>query len=419
MNLENLKIPEGMRGTYSPEDNHLRIYCTGEWFEKDLLAEFHAHGFRWCPKTHHKDLGEHGSFRAGYWSPERADFVKAICGEIEDEDTTFAERSMNRARRFEGYQERRTQESEDLANYAEQRAGGIPDGQDIMIAHHSADRAHREAKKIEKLMEKAVEKFETAEYWEMRIKHVLAHAKDKGNIRTRVNRIKKLQKEHRKYEKAVANNEERINEWTEGVLTLKKALRLASFSRADVPDSSKSLYRALEDGDINPYEAQKIALARVNGLLTYSFRWLSHTVLRLNYEKEILKQQGGLHLLEPPPRPKQAPLVNTAKPCPKVDRGFRSAGIVKDENGEPVLMPLIEVTKAQYSKIDSDRRGTMKVPDESGRTIYRYRIASPFELEELGIDVSHLGRWDWPQIFIADQKIVEPPAEVEKVAASA
>ena len=99
--------PEGRRvtftGTYSPDDNKLRLYASRR-LDVETYARVKAAGFIWAPK---QDL-----FVAPTWSPLREDLLIDLAGQIDDEDTSLVERAEVRSERFEGYSERRGTEAE-------------------------------------------------------------------------------------------------------------------------------------------------------------------------------------------------------------------------------------------------------------------------------------------------------------------
>ncbi len=67
--------------------------------------------------------------------------------EIEDEDSTLAERQEARAeRRFTGYSGKRASESAQALDEVE-RLAMIPPGQPILVGHHSERRARRDAQR--------------------------------------------------------------------------------------------------------------------------------------------------------------------------------------------------------------------------------------------------------------------------------
>lgn len=82
------------RATYSPDDNKLRLYAASR-LDPETYKKVHDAGFRWAPKQ--------ALFVAPAWTPGREDVLLSLAGEIEDEDSTLAERQEARAERFTGY----------------------------------------------------------------------------------------------------------------------------------------------------------------------------------------------------------------------------------------------------------------------------------------------------------------------------
>lgn len=82
------------RATYSPDDNKLRLYAVSR-LDQETYKKVHDAGFRWAPKQ--------ALFVAPAWTPGREDVLLSLAGEIEDEDSTLAERQEARAERFTGY----------------------------------------------------------------------------------------------------------------------------------------------------------------------------------------------------------------------------------------------------------------------------------------------------------------------------
>lgn len=82
------------RATYSPDDNKLRLYAVSR-LDPETYKKVHDAGFRWAPKQ--------ALFVAPAWTPGREDVLLSLAGEIEDEDSTLAERQEARAERFTGY----------------------------------------------------------------------------------------------------------------------------------------------------------------------------------------------------------------------------------------------------------------------------------------------------------------------------
>ena len=169
------------RATYSPDDNKLRLYAAS----------------RLDPETYKKcmmpvSLGtKQALFVAPARTPGREDVLLSLAGEIEDEDSTLAERQEARAERFTGYSGKRASESAQALDEVERLAAMIPPGQPILVGHHSERRARRDAQRIENGMKRAVMLFERAEYWEERARSALLHAKYKERPDVRWRRIKK------------------------------------------------------------------------------------------------------------------------------------------------------------------------------------------------------------------------------------
>ena len=144
------------RATYSPDDNKLRLYAASR-LDPETYKKVHDAGFRWAPKQ--------ALFVAPAWTPGREDVLLSLAGEIEDEDSTLAERQEARAERFTGYSGKRASESAQALDEVERLAAMIPPGQPILVGHHSERRARRDAQRIENGMKRAVMLFERAEYW--------------------------------------------------------------------------------------------------------------------------------------------------------------------------------------------------------------------------------------------------------------
>jgi phospholipid N-methyltransferase len=179
--------------TYSPDDNKLRLYASTR-LPKDLYDRVRAAGFIWAPK---QDL-----FVAPTWTPEREDLALELAGEIDDEDTSLTERAEERAERFDTYSDKRAQDADSAHKAVAAIADGIPFGQPILVGHHSERHARRDAEKIENGMRRAVKMWETSKYWTDRAKGALRHAKYKELPAVRARRIKTIEADARKMDRA-------------------------------------------------------------------------------------------------------------------------------------------------------------------------------------------------------------------------
>ena len=208
-----------LTATYSPEDNKLRLHATSRLDQGtyNLLSDA---GFKFAPK---QEL-----FVAPMWTPEREDLLLQMCGEIGDEDKSLAERAEERADRFEDYSEKREAEAVQARKVVEAITAGIPLGQPILVGHHSEARARKDAQRIEDGMRKAVNRWETARYWERRAKGAIAHAKYKERPDVRHRRIKGLESDKRKHERTLADSYRFLSMWQKDGLTLARAKAIAS-----------------------------------------------------------------------------------------------------------------------------------------------------------------------------------------------
>lgn len=180
----------------------------------------HDAGFRWAPKQ--------ALFVAPARTPGREDVLLSLAGEIEDEDSTLAERQEARAERFTGYSGKRASESAQALDEVERLAAMIPPGQPILVGHHSERRTRRDAQRIENGMKRAVMLFERAEYWEERARSALLHAKYKERPDVRWRRIKKIEADLRKAEKTIAQSQKYLTMWRAESLDLNMAKLISS-----------------------------------------------------------------------------------------------------------------------------------------------------------------------------------------------
>ena len=295
----------GMTATYSPEDNKLRLYSVHR-LDKELYERVKAHGFKYAPR---QEL-----FVAPMWTPQRADLLTELCGEIGDEDTSLVDRAEERAERFDDYSDSRRDDAHHARAAVARIADGIPFGQPILIGHHSEKHARRDAEKIENGMRKAVKMWETAEYWKYRAEGALAHAKYKERPDVRARRIKTLESDKRKQERTCKEATARLSIWTRihepdsikrkdgaaTTMTERALFVLNSGSHQEggvrLEDGSThwSGWSALSDGKITAEEIQRQRLASLPRVIAWTTRWIEHYDNRLTYERAMLGEAGGL-----------------------------------------------------------------------------------------------------------------------------
>lgn len=179
--------------TYSPDDNKLRLYASGR-LPSDLYARVKAAGFKWAPK---QDL-----FVAPMWTPQREDLLLELADDIDDEDKSLTDRAQERAERFDDYSDKRASDAESARKAVSAIADNIPLGQPILVGHHSERHARRDAENIENGMRRAVKMWETSKYWEDRARGAIRHAKYKERPDVRARRIKTIEADLRKLDRA-------------------------------------------------------------------------------------------------------------------------------------------------------------------------------------------------------------------------
>ncbi len=287
------------RATYSPDDNKLRLYAASR-LDPETYKKVHDAGFRWAPKQ--------ALFVAPAWTPGREDVLLSLAGEIEDEDSTLAERQEARAERFTGYSGKRASESAQALDEVERLAAMIPPGQPILVGHHSERRARRDAQRIENGMKRAVMLVERAEYWEERARSALLHAKYKERPDVRWRRIKKIEADLRKAEKTIAQSQKYLTMWRAESLDLNMAKLISShdhisacFPLDTYPrpaeksqyEGSRSLWSALDDDIITTEQAREIAIRYHERQIQHQQRWVIRAAgsdMRRNLTHEVMRE---------------------------------------------------------------------------------------------------------------------------------
>jgi len=286
--------------TYSPEDNKLRLYTnTDERLPESLYSQVRSHGFIWAPRQK--------LFVAPAWTPEREDFLLDFCGQIDDEDKSLVERAEERAERFEQYSERSKSEAQHAHNAVSAITDSIPLGQPIIVGHHSEKRARKDAEKITNGLTRAVQLWDTAAYWKSRAAGAIRHAKYKERPAVRYRRIKTLETDKRREERTQAEAEKFLRLWQRDdvPLTQERAMGIAnhdhisfSFTKDKYPKSnyegSQSIWGALDNSVITPEQARELSVPVHQRQIAHALRWIAHITNRIEYERAMLDEQGGL-----------------------------------------------------------------------------------------------------------------------------
>lgn len=285
--------------TYSPDDNKLRLYSTTR-LDAETYERVKAKGFKWAPRQQ--------LFVAPAWSPGREDLLLELCGEIGDEDSTLVDRAEERAERFEEYSDKRLADAERARDTVAAIADNIPLGQPILVGHHSERHARKDAERVQSGMRKAVKMWETSKYWTARAAGAIRHAKYKELPAVRHRRIKGLEADKRKYERAKSEAETWLKLWSKDGLTLEQAQAIANRcwlhlprKEGDRPDFSgePTAHGALTNSHPELYAPRTLAEVVDHAKRVYPAtvarcdRWISHFDNRLAYEEAMLAEQIG------------------------------------------------------------------------------------------------------------------------------
>lgn len=413
---------EGFTATYSPDDNKLRLYATSR-LPKDLYDRVKAAGFAWAPK---QEL-----FVAPMWTPEREDLLLELAGEIEDEDTSLVERAEERADRFADYSDKRKSDAEAAAAAVSAIADNIPLGQPILVGHHSERHARRDAEKIENGMKKAVRMWDTSQYWKDRAAGALRNAKYKERPDVRHRRIKGLESDKRKLEKMLDEYKRYMDFWRTPNLTREAALNSENLGlHIHLPYES---YKRLEAGTVSVDEVAAATTRGAERIIAGMCRWIQHDENRLEYERTMLAESGGIVAdrfnIEVGGRVLAgrewatvlrvnrvcgaiSSLTTNRRYCSKIGieevRDYQSPepGVAEAVKKASKLPPLTnfpadgkaEMTKETWDKIADDYKGTRVAKATAEHGAYRYRVA-----------FGHRFGGSAP-VYLSDAKRVDPPA---------
>ncbi len=280
-----------LTATYSPEDNKLRLYSASR-LDAETFARVKAAGFKWAPRQ--------SLFVAPMWTPGRADLLLELCGEIGDEDTSLVERAEERAERFGEYGENRQRDARAVEAAVDQLGRQFEGGQPILVGHHSERRARRDRERMDAGMRRAIRAWETADYWQRRAVAAKQHADFKAEPAVRARRIKGLEADRRKHERTLKEAKKLADAWAVPNLSAELAERLASYDyglRIRIPERGGefvSAWQILRDGLLPVAQVAEHGVAAHTRTAQYQERWIQHIALRLDYERALLVEDGGL-----------------------------------------------------------------------------------------------------------------------------
>ncbi len=438
-----------LTATYCPEDNKLRLYSSCR-LDSDTYKCVDSAGFKWAPKQ--------DCFVAPMWTPGREDLLIELCGEIGDEETGLVERAEQRSQRFGEYSEKRAHDASAAHNAVRSIGERFEMGQPILVGHHSERKARKDAERMENGMRRAVQMWETSGYWKQRAAAAIQHAKYKELPAVRHRRIKGLQAEMRKHERRKQEAEMWLKLWLQceaekdTELQQAVALRIAGMCWLRLPrkegdredwSSAPTAYDALTGSHTNLYAprtlAEVIEVAKVvyPATVVHCDRWISHYENRIEYERAMLNEQGGLKAnafdIQPGGRVliegEWLVVIRVNKKDGKVNSVTTNARYVSVRGVEEIknyraptaedvskvkkatkLPPLVnfpgdgfmEMTAEEYKRKPADYKTTRTQKGTSEHGAYRYRAA-----------LATNGGYKIVQVYITDSKRVDRPAAVE------
>lgn len=446
--------------TYSPEDNKIRLYASTR-LDAETYAKVKAAGFAWAPK---QEL-----FVAPKWTPQREDLAIELAGEIEPEEMTMAERAAIKAERLDNLADKRRHEAVSLNRHADELSQSFYMGQPILIGHHSERKARKTKERMDSAQGKANKAEKAANYWLYRATGVEAHANHKNNPRVRAGRIKTLLAELRDLQRGINAAHYALTIWDK--FTSDEHIRaVLGRMSSEVTLAGWQTWSAVDRGEMTPAAAREGAIERATRTINgpNRKRWIEHILSRLAFERSMLgavaryegkltpviiqafaREHGaetpkctvaeeGYFLLESPvplpahladetflelsdsewrdvmqacgydvPEKKDAapPILNLDVPeiVAKSRATYRGAA-------EFETIRVVRTTKAQYSKIGADYRGTRF----SACGQFRFKVASA---RALG-DSSAQANWNYVAVFLTDSKVhAAPEGIISKVEA--
>lgn len=272
--------PQIERATYSPEDNKLRLY-PAERLDSELYARVKDAGFGWAPKQ---------QLFYAHWSPKREDLCIELASTIEPEDTTMVERAEAKAERLRALAEKRSEQARGFAAAAQSFDYG---DQPILAGHHSQRKMEKAKDAAERNEQKANDAANAVRYWNWKLMGTIAHANHKNRPDVVYRRIKTLLTDLRKQQRFLDAAGDCLDLWEQckGLSTPEKqrafALQIANY-RWDICVSDT--YGNLRDGKITLEEAieQNIELGRKRKESVGRKRMIQHILNRLAYERAQL-----------------------------------------------------------------------------------------------------------------------------------
>ena len=397
--------------TYSAEDNKLRLYASDR-LDHELYCRVKDMGFKWAPK---QEL-----FVAPMWTPAREDFCIELAGEITAEQTTLVERAEAKAERLDSLAIKRAGDSSSYHAAANRIAERFAYGQPILVGHHSERKARKDQERMHSAMDRAIKAQEAVSYWGYRAEGVERHANRKAAPGVRARRIKTLLADLRERQRDLNHANLCLKLWqkidskkdTEKYSDMVKYYAGAHLKTGSTTPYLKdsSYWSLLEKGEITIDEVVENCIRHFEYCSSdpITLRWINHMLNRLDFERSELgpvvrftgtitpvilqtfcrthgadkpkatKSEKGFSVSSAVPLPLHIAEgteidlsadewrdlmesvgyeVPAAKPKAPAILNFKCASIEAAMYGRVNTYPQIEMTKAEYSKINGDYRG--------------------------------------------------------------
>ena len=344
------------QGTYSPDDNKLRLYPFSR-LDQATYERVRGAGYIWAAKQ--------GLFVAPAWTPEREDLLIELCGDVEDEDKSLTDRAEERAERFGEYAERRQADASRASDQADTISQQFAGGQPILIGHHSERRARREQAKMHASMSRACKMWETSDYWACRAAGALNHARHKELPTVRARRIKKLETELRSVQRSVQKASITAKLWAKEGLTRAQATTIADNFGGYVrlADGERvSLWSVLKNDDdgelvVSVEEIQRQMATSHQRYLQNRERWVTHLNFRLVYERALLEASGFV----------APPKLATRAVLPLLNYGGEVRCRNRYGSNDVLVTQAVGMTKAEWAAVHNDYKGTRTSADGTHR----------------------------------------------------
>jgi hypothetical protein len=229
----------------------LRLYSPSPP-DPGLYQQAKNFGFAWSDKLN--------AFVAPKWTPEREDFLIALCGGIGDELA-------------------------DLVNHAKPDAasGRRSDARCSSAAHDLDDDARREA-----LV------WRSSEYWVQRATAATCFGPISTILPAQVRWIKVLEADKRRQEELRSWSQRFLNMWRQNAVTLAQARAIAKGDRLHVPldgdQAGPSVWVGLVRGCVSLDQARAVSIKAHEAAIARAERWIDHYEKRLAYARAILAQ---------------------------------------------------------------------------------------------------------------------------------